>query len=80
MSLVYENDADGYVAHHYTLDKKELPDEWSAVSFYGGKYSFKTEGKCMKITADQFVTRSGRRVLTDDGQQDMGGAWNRVHY
>lgn len=28
----------------------------------------------MKITADQFVTRSGRRVLTDDGQQGMGGS------
>ncbi|EGB5698939.1 hypothetical protein K6Z99_004527 [Salmonella enterica] len=27
----------------------------------------------MKITADQFVTRSGRRVLADDGQQGMGG-------
>ncbi|EFT2377782.1 hypothetical protein AAYR83_003508 [Salmonella enterica] len=27
----------------------------------------------MKITADQFVTRSGRRDLTDDGQQGMGG-------
>lgn len=27
----------------------------------------------MKITADQFVTHSGRRVLTDDGQQGMGG-------
>ncbi|ENT8252129.1 TPA: hypothetical protein ACXISV_004262 [Salmonella enterica subsp. enterica serovar Oranienburg] len=45
VSLVYENDADGYVAHHYTLDKKELPDEWSAVSFYGGEYGFKTEEK-----------------------------------
>lgn len=27
----------------------------------------------MKITADQFVTRSGRSVLTNDGQQGMGG-------
>lgn len=53
MSLVYENDADGYVAHHYTPDKKELPDEWSAVSFYGGEYGFKTEEIWMKITADQ---------------------------
>lgn len=31
----------------------------------------------MKITADQFVTRSGRRVLTDDGQQGMGGEHGR---
>ncbi|EAP3520692.1 hypothetical protein EAT47_07215 [Salmonella enterica] len=45
VSLVYENDADGYVAHHYTLDRKELPDEWSAVRFYGGEYGFKTEEK-----------------------------------
>lgn len=45
VSLVYENDADGYVAHHYTLDKKELPDEWSSVRFYGGEYGFKTEEK-----------------------------------
>lgn len=45
VSLVYEDDADGYVAHHYTLDKKELPNEWSAASFYGGEYGLKTEEK-----------------------------------
>ncbi|EKF7056354.1 hypothetical protein OZ502_004387 [Escherichia coli] len=27
----------------------------------------------MEITADQFVTCRGRRVLTDDGQQGMDG-------
>ncbi|EDS6807049.1 hypothetical protein AZH90_004318 [Salmonella enterica subsp. enterica serovar Legon] len=27
----------------------------------------------MDIKAEQFVTRSGRRVLTDDGQQGIGG-------
>lgn len=28
----------------------------------------------MTINVQQFVTLSGRRVLTDDGQQGMGGA------
>lgn len=28
----------------------------------------------MEIKAEQFVTSSGRRVLTDDGQPGMGGA------
>lgn len=27
----------------------------------------------MEIKAQQFVTSTGRRVLTDDGQQGMGG-------
>lgn len=27
----------------------------------------------MQIKAEQFVTNGGRRVLTDDGQQGMGG-------
>lgn len=43
VSLVYEDAADGYVVHHYTLDKKELPNEWNTASFYGGEYGFKTE-------------------------------------
>lgn len=30
----------------------------------------------MRIKADQFVTGSGRRVLTDDGQQGMSGEAN----
>lgn len=41
VSLVFEDAADGYVVHHYTLDKKELPNEWSAFSFYGGEYGLK---------------------------------------
>ncbi|MBJ6678554.1 hypothetical protein JDA23_23895, partial [Escherichia coli] len=27
----------------------------------------------MEVKADQFVTSTGRRVLTDDGQPGMGG-------
>lgn len=41
VSLIFEDAADGYVVHHYTLDKKELPNEWNAVSFYGGEYGLK---------------------------------------
>lgn len=40
--LIFDEDIDGHAVHHYTVDRKELP-EWSASGFYSGRYGFKED-------------------------------------
>ena len=37
-----EEDEDRYIVRHYTLDRKELPNEWNMSNFYNGEYGLKS--------------------------------------
>ncbi|EIE8004942.1 hypothetical protein LDW33_003758 [Escherichia coli] len=39
--LSIEEDEDRYIVRHYTLDRKELPNEWNMSNFYNGEYGLK---------------------------------------
>ncbi|EFH3864848.1 hypothetical protein F9433_21800 [Escherichia coli] len=40
--LSIEEDEDRYIVRHYTLDRKELPNEWNMSNFYNGEYGLKS--------------------------------------